>query len=91
MLSVKQGGIEYRFLSLLYDSTRDWTLVSQAVGKHSNYRANILEDFGIFSTTPLMCDILVGVILFVYLFLLSFFLLFCVYAHARECVLSNLC
>ena len=29
MLSVKQGGIKYHFLSLWYDSTRDWTLVYQ--------------------------------------------------------------
>ena len=28
MLSVKQGGIQYHFLSLWYDSTWDWTLVS---------------------------------------------------------------
>ena len=35
MLSVKQGGIKYHFLSLWYDSTWDWTLVSQAIGEHS--------------------------------------------------------
>ena len=35
MLSVKQGGIKYHFLSLWYDSTWDWTLVSRAIGKHS--------------------------------------------------------
>ena len=29
MLSVKQGGIKYHFLSLWYDSTWDWTQVSR--------------------------------------------------------------
>ena len=32
MLNVKQGGIKYHFLSLWYDVTWDWTLVSQAIG-----------------------------------------------------------
>ena len=36
MLSVKQGGIKYHFLSLWYDSTCDWTQVSRAIGEHSN-------------------------------------------------------
>ena len=36
MLSVKQGGIKYHFLSLWYDSTWDWTHVSQAIGEHFN-------------------------------------------------------
>ena len=36
MLSVKQGGIKYHFLSLWYDSTWDWTQVSRATGEHSN-------------------------------------------------------
>ena len=31
VLSVKQGGIKYRFLSLCYNSTCDWTLVSRAI------------------------------------------------------------
>ena len=31
MLSVKQGSIKYHFLSLCYDSTWDWTQVSQAI------------------------------------------------------------
>ena len=31
MLSIKQGGIKYHFLSLRYDSTRDWTPVSQTI------------------------------------------------------------
>ena len=33
MLSVKQGDIKYHFLSLSYDTTWDWTLVSQAIGE----------------------------------------------------------
>ena len=36
LLSVKQGGIKYHFLSLWYDSTWDWTQVSRAIGEHSN-------------------------------------------------------
>ena len=36
MMSVKQGGIKYHFLSLWYDSTWDWTQVSRAIGEHSN-------------------------------------------------------
>ena len=38
MQSVKQAGIKYHFLSLWYDSTWDWTLVSQAIGQY--YYAN---------------------------------------------------
>ena len=34
MLSIKQGGIKYHFLSLWYDSIWDWTPVSQAIGEH---------------------------------------------------------
>ena len=40
MLSIKQGGIKYHFLSLWYDSTWDWTLVSWAIGEHSHRQAN---------------------------------------------------
>ena len=36
MLSVKQGGIKYHFLSLWYDSTWDWTQVPRA-----NVRFNV--------------------------------------------------
>ena len=35
MLSVKQGGIKYHFLSLWYDSTWNWTQVSRTIGEHS--------------------------------------------------------
>ena len=41
ILSVKQGGIKYHFLSLWYDSTWAWIQVSQAIGEHSNLHANI--------------------------------------------------
>ena len=34
MLSVKQGGIKYHFLSLWYDSIWDRTQVSRAIGEH---------------------------------------------------------
>ena len=37
MLSVKQGGIKYHFLSLWYDLTWDWISVSWATGKCSNH------------------------------------------------------
>ena len=37
MLSVKQGGIEYHFLSLSYDSILDWTRISR---KHSTHYTN---------------------------------------------------
>ena len=37
LLSVKQGGIEYHFKNLWYDSTWDWTPVSRAIGKHTNH------------------------------------------------------
>ena len=32
MLSIKQGGIKYHFLK--YDSTWDWTPVSQTIGEY---------------------------------------------------------
>ena len=35
MLSVKQGGIKYHFLSLWYDWNWDWTPVSRTIGEHS--------------------------------------------------------
>ena len=40
MLSVKQGDIKYHFLSLWYDETWDWTLISLTIGEHSTYKAN---------------------------------------------------
>ena len=39
MLSVRQGGIKYYFLSLWYDSICDWTPVFRDIGKHSNHYA----------------------------------------------------
>ena len=39
MLSVQQGGIKYHFLSLWYDSTWDWILVSWTIGEHSTHKA----------------------------------------------------
>ena len=35
MLSVKQDGIKYHFLSFWYDSTRNWTPVSRTIGEAS--------------------------------------------------------
>ena len=40
MLSVKQGGIKNHFLSLWYEATWDWTLVSRAIGECSTHKAN---------------------------------------------------
>ena len=40
MLSVKQGGIKYHFLSLWYDSTWDWTPGSRAFGEHYALRSH---------------------------------------------------
>ena len=37
VLSVKQGGIKCHFLSLWYDPTWDWTLVSRTIGEHSTH------------------------------------------------------
>ena len=37
MLSGKQGGIKYHFLSLWYD----WTQVSRAIGEHFNHYDNV--------------------------------------------------
>ena len=39
MLNVKQGDIKYHLLSLLYDSTKDWTLVSETIHEHSIHLA----------------------------------------------------
>ena len=36
VLSVKQVGIKYHFLSLWYDSTWDWTPVSWAIGEDNH-------------------------------------------------------
>ena len=41
ILGAKQVSIKYRFFSLLYDSTRDWTPVSRAIGEQSNHYANV--------------------------------------------------
>ena len=41
MLSIKQGGLKYHFLSLWYDLTWDWTQVSRAIGEHANHHANV--------------------------------------------------
>ena len=44
MLSVKQEGIKYHFLSLWYDSTWNWTQVSRAIGEHSNRFVNVISN-----------------------------------------------
>ena len=40
MLCVKQRSIKSHFLSLWYDSTWDWTLVSSTIGEQSTHSAN---------------------------------------------------
>ena len=40
LLSAKQGGIKYHFLSFWFDATWDWTQVSRTIGKHSTHKAN---------------------------------------------------
>ena len=55
MLSVKQGGIKYHFFkSLWYDSTRDWTQVSRAIGEHSNRWAKLVLVY----SSPNLADVL---------------------------------
>ena len=52
MLSVKQGSIKYYFfLSLWYDSTWDWTPISQTIGEHSTHYANGCQTL-LFSLLP---------------------------------------
>ena len=52
MLSVRQEGIKYHFLSLWYDSTWDWTQVSRTIGEHSNHYANVrLNDIAAWKKT----------------------------------------
>ena len=42
LLSVKQGGIKYPFLSLWYVATWDWTQVFRTIGEHSTHLTNDL-------------------------------------------------
>ena len=37
LLSLKQGGIKYYFKSFWWDSTWDWTQLSQNIGEHSTH------------------------------------------------------
>ena len=43
MLSIKQGGTKYHFSSLWYDSTWDWTPVSQTIDEHSTHYNYLLH------------------------------------------------
>ena len=45
MLSVKQGGLKYHFLSLWYDSTWAWTPISQIIDRHFEELILILDVF----------------------------------------------
>ena len=53
MLSVKQGDIKYHFLSLWYDLTCDWILVSWAIDKHSTPPAQIIDTISPHNATAL--------------------------------------
>ena len=46
--SVKQEDIKYHFLSLCYDLTWDWTLVSGTIGKLFNHYVDLIKDKDIF-------------------------------------------
>ena len=54
MLSVKQGGIKCHFLSLWYDSTWDWTQVSQTIGRHSTHSLISCPVYKIFVFTTII-------------------------------------
>ena len=41
MMSAKQGGIKYHFLSLWYDSTGDWNPISRTIDEHSTHSAKM--------------------------------------------------
>ena len=41
LLGVKQGGINYHFFSLWYNSILDWSPISRAFGEHSTHSANV--------------------------------------------------
>ena len=45
MLSIKPESIKYHFLSFWYDSSRDWTPASRAIGEHSTN-----EVYGLFES-----------------------------------------
>ena len=45
MLSVKQRGIKYHFLSLWYDATWDWTQVSRAIGEHVSLAEGVAVEY----------------------------------------------
>ena len=40
MMSFKQEGMKYHFLSLCYDAIWNWTPVSRAIGKQPHHYAN---------------------------------------------------
>ena len=71
MLSVKQGGIKYHFLSLWYDSTLDRTSVSQTIGEYSTHLAKIsAAQFQSVKELILFMLLFFFLILFIYLFIL---------------------
>ena len=59
MLSVKQGGIKYHFLSLWYDSTWDWTQVSRAIGE-PNQTELIITNNGWYAIKPNQTELIIN-------------------------------
>ena len=53
ILSAKQGGFKYNFLSIWYDSTWDWTPVSQTIGK--NLTTMPMTQYNIYNTYNYIC------------------------------------
>ena len=45
VLSAKQSGIKYHFLSLWYDSSRDWIPVSRTISEHYSLGSNTMSIF----------------------------------------------
>ena len=41
MLNVKQGEIKYHFMSIWYDMTWDWTLISRAIAEYSTHNGPV--------------------------------------------------
>ena len=70
MLSVKQGGIKYHFLSLWYDSTWDWTQVSRAIGEHFNLKLfNCVQKNELRLTENFIKNVLINFI-YIYIYIL---------------------
>ena len=70
MLSVKQGGIKNDFLSLWYNSTRDWTPVSWAIGKQFTHYIYYVDAY---MNLVFMKSFVVSTFLLMQIFILIFY------------------